>query len=133
MHETLRRFPDPGITIVRSDGLTALPTRSFDLIVSNPPHMDVPSPTVYHSAGNDPGWRLHRHLFADAPRVLTPQGRLVLIENGSPGYSTPETFAPMIAASPMEVEAIHALPATEYAWYVMVLRARGPHGIGELP
>jgi len=123
MQKTLLRYPDSAVDVILSDGLNEV-KKAYDLIVSNPPHGDAPAHTIYHRRGNDPGWSLHRRLFGEAHRHLTAEGRLVLFENGSPGYSTPEMFASILEGSPLEIERVVYLTPTEYIWYVMVLRVR---------
>jgi HemK-like putative methylase len=69
----------------------AVPEGGFDLIVSNPPYISEPAyaalpPNVLHEpkgallAGAD-GLVMYRRLAAEAPRLLSPQG-LIIIEIG---------------------------------------------------
>ena len=76
-----------------SDGLESV-KGSFDLIVSNPPHIDVKDPTV--PALNfqdppilysDPNFNFHKNLFKTLPKKLKKGGILLLLENRK--YSPP--------------------------------------------
>jgi len=77
-----------------SDGLANV-DGTFDLIVSNPPHIDVMDPDVPALNFQDPpilysdaNFKLHKHLFKSAQEKLTKDGIIVLLENGR--YSPPE-------------------------------------------
>ncbi|MER5554761.1 HemK2/MTQ2 family protein methyltransferase [Streptomyces sp. NPDC002793] len=76
------------ITVRRSDLLTALPGRSYDLVICNPPY--VPSPTGRlpghgaaraWEAGRD-GRAILDRVCATVPAALRPGGRLLLVHSG---------------------------------------------------
>ncbi|KAB2970262.1 ribosomal protein L3 N(5)-glutamine methyltransferase [Zoogloea sp.] len=76
------------ITLVRSDGFSAVPEQAFDFILSNPPYvtqeaMDALPPEYLHEPGlalgsGEDGLDLVRKLLADAPRFLKPEGLLAV-------------------------------------------------------
>lgn len=76
------------VTLVRSDGLTRLGERRYDLIVCNPPYVDAASmaalpqefrhePQIGLAGGND-GLDFVRNLLANAAKHLTPAGNLIV-------------------------------------------------------
>lgn len=76
------------ITVQRSDLLSALPGRSYDLVICNPPY--VPSPigrlpghgsARAWDAGND-GRAVLDRVCAAAPAALRPGGRLLMVHSG---------------------------------------------------
>ena len=79
------------VRFIRSDGLdvdNASSLSDIDLIVSNPPHIDVLDPNTppipykdHPIIYADPGFSIHRKFFASAPRVLTGSGEILFIEN----------------------------------------------------
>ncbi|MFE4450228.1 HemK2/MTQ2 family protein methyltransferase [Streptomyces sp. NPDC056796] len=76
------------IRVRRSDLLSALPGRSYDLVVCNPPY--VPSPVdLLPGHGAARAWEAGRdgravldRLCASAPAALRPGGRLLLVHSG---------------------------------------------------
>ena len=76
------------ITLYHSDLYDKLPTKKYDLIVTNPPYVNSTSmsklPAEYKAepqmalAGGDDGMDLVRHIVAGAKERLTPQGVLVV-------------------------------------------------------
>ncbi len=64
------------ITVVRDDGLSTQPDASADLIVLNPPFHS--GTTVHTGVAHD--------LFAEAARVLRPDGTLAVVWNSHLGY-----------------------------------------------
>lgn len=63
---------------------------SFDLIVANPPHVNVLDPNAPRVEFNDPpilysdpSWQIHKNLFEDAAKLLAADGALLLVENGT--------------------------------------------------
>lgn len=113
------------ITPVVSDGLSAVPPGTYDLIVANPPHQDAAAPSLMARQGSDPGWSLHRGLFEGAPRVLSSDGRVMLLENGRPDYATPELISEL-AAPWLATELVWRIPATE--WFVVTMKAHRDAG-----
>ena len=79
------------ITLVKSDGFSAVPAQRFDFILSNPPYvtreaMETLPAEYLHEPGlalgsGEDGLDLVRKLLADAPRFLQPDG-LIAIEVG---------------------------------------------------
>lgn len=80
-----------GVSLVRSDWLSAFAQHSFDIVVSNPPYIadsdphlsSLPlthEPTEALTSGQD-GLHAIREIVTDAVRVVKPRGRL-LIEHG---------------------------------------------------
>ena len=75
------------LTIRRSDLLTSLPVRSFDVIVCNPPYVPAPGPGLPRrglarawDAGHD-GRALVNRICDDAPAVLRPHGVLLMVHS----------------------------------------------------
>ncbi|MFI8004938.1 HemK2/MTQ2 family protein methyltransferase [Streptomyces sp. NPDC086010] len=76
------------ITVQRSDLLSALPGRSYDLVICNPPYVPSPvGPPSGHSAarawdaGLD-GRAVLDRVCATAPAALRPGGRLLMVHSG---------------------------------------------------
>lgn len=76
------------ITVQRSDLLSALPGRSYDLVICNPPYVPSPvGPPSGHSAarawdaGRD-GRAILDRVCAAAPAALRPGGRLLMVHSG---------------------------------------------------
>ena len=76
------------ITLVKSDGFSAVPAQRFDFILSNPPYvtreaMEALPAEYLHEPGlalgsGEDGLDLVRKLLADAPRYLAPEGLLAI-------------------------------------------------------
>ena len=73
------------------NGLQALGTEDmkFDLVVSNPPHIDVSDPETGTIPYNDrpiiysdPGFIIHKEFYRNIGKFLTPKGEILFIENG---------------------------------------------------
>lgn len=89
------------ITLIQSDGFSAVPEQHFDFILSNPPYvtqeaMDALPSEYLHEPGlalgsGDDGLDLVRKLLADAPRYLKPEG-LLAVEVGHNRHIVEETF-----------------------------------------
>ncbi|MFE3517487.1 HemK2/MTQ2 family protein methyltransferase [Streptomyces sp. NPDC059166] len=76
------------VTVLRSDLLSALPGRSYDLIVCNPPYVPSPEPCLpghgaarAWEAGPD-GRAVLDRICSVAPTALRPGGRLLLVHSG---------------------------------------------------
>ena len=90
------------INLVESDLYAALPTRKYDLIVTNPPYVNETSmqalPEEYRReprialAGGDDGMDLVRRIVAGAAQRLTPNGILV-VEIGNEREHAEAAFA----------------------------------------
>lgn len=103
LKETLSNNPHLAdkVTFLLSSRLSEIKDESgFDLIVANPPHVDVLDPNSPRVDFNDPpilyadpSWQIHKNLFEDAPGMLTTNGQLLLIENGT--YSAITDFTEM--------------------------------------
>ena len=76
------------LSLHQGDGLAAVAGQAFDLILCNPPYVNAASmatlPAEYRAepvlalAGGDDGMDFIRHLLAQVPQHLSPQGILVL-------------------------------------------------------
>ena len=108
--------------VIRSDLQTLDLKEKFDVIVGNPPHVDVldpatpalpfsDDPPILYS---DPGWQIHRRFFSCLPIILKRSGEFVLIENGY--YTSLETFKDMPEAS--EVLLTHEDSSHEKFWFL---------------
>lgn len=66
-----------------SDGLKAVPrSERWDLIVSNPPHLDGTEKEYgMDLIAIDPGWRIHREFYRNASKFLKPGGSIIFVEN----------------------------------------------------
>lgn len=76
------------ITVQRSDLLSALPGRSYDLVVCNPPYVPSPvgalpgrGPSRAWEAGRD-GRAILDRVCEAAPAALRPGGRLLMVHSG---------------------------------------------------
>ncbi|MEV1048282.1 HemK2/MTQ2 family protein methyltransferase [Streptomyces sp. NPDC049916] len=85
LNAALARLP---LTVRRGDLLRALPGRTFDVVISNPPYVPAPGPVVprYRAgrswdAGLDGRIVLDR-ICADAAAALRPDGLLLLVQSG---------------------------------------------------
>lgn len=79
------------VAVHRGDLLDALPGRTFDLIVSNPPYVPAP-PAVLPSRGSARAWDagsdgrvLLDRICETAPRALRPVGALLLVHSAVSG------------------------------------------------
>ena len=76
-----------------SDGLARVPEQEFDLIVSNPPHLPLPSSVGLHHNSPDTlgtfdiGWAFHRAFYADCHRYLSKRGETWFLENKKGGIA----------------------------------------------
>jgi len=75
--------------------------------------------------GNDPGWRFHRRFFESAEKILAKDGLICFIENGRPGYTTPDMFREMLRESncSLELRQVRLIPGSE--WYLLLLCRQG--------
>jgi predicted RNA methylase len=90
------------VTAVVSDGLTGIGADArFDLVVCNPPHYDG-SDDDYRKSRRlvDPGFVIHRSVYAAIGHHLNPGGAVLFQENGQ--ATCAEQFADMIAAGGLE-------------------------------
>ncbi len=109
------------VTIYQSDGLQNIPAAErWDLVVGNPPHFAT-AEAKHPPLVLDQGWKLHRDFYADVRRFLAPGARVILQEHEK--GSSPEIFAPMIAAGGGRLAAVKAgpnLPGYDGAIYYVV-------------
>lgn len=103
LNTALARLP---VTVRRGDLLRALPGRTFDAVVSNPPYVPAPgqSPPRHRSgrswdAGPDGRVVLDR-ICDDASAALRPGGLLLLVQSG---LSRPEETVGRLAAAGLDV------------------------------
>lgn len=89
------------VAAIASDGLRALDSKTYDIIVSNPPYVDAEDmdalsaefkhePELGLSSGHD-GLDLTRHILADAAKHLNDNGILV-VEVGNSQYALQAAF-----------------------------------------
>lgn len=76
------------VTVHRSDLLAALPDRSFDVVISNPPYVPAPATLPPRrgaarawNAGHD-GRALVDRICDSVPDVLRPEGMLLMVHSG---------------------------------------------------
>ncbi|MEU0102654.1 HemK2/MTQ2 family protein methyltransferase [Streptomyces sp. NPDC006267] len=128
LNAALARLP---VTVRRGDLLRALPGRTFDAVVSNPPYVPAPSPSVpRHGAGRSwdagpDGRVILDRICDDAFAALRPGGLLLLVQSG---LSRPEQTVDRLSAAGLDVSVADRVtipfgPVTRRraAW----LRARG--------
>jgi methylase of polypeptide subunit release factors len=99
------------VTIYETDCLDQIPDHElWDLVVSNPPHFpesdlvslwenrpetrDVPLEYFHERIWSDPDWTIHKRFFESVGDHLTPDGTIVICENGI--GATPGDFDQMI-------------------------------------
>lgn len=84
------------INLIESDGFNDIPTKSYDLIVSNPPYVDAEDlanmPLEFHqepslglASGND-GLDLTFHILQQAPHYLSEHG-VLMVEVGNSAFT----------------------------------------------
>ncbi|MCW2902024.1 MAG: hypothetical protein JWO67_4289 [Streptosporangiaceae bacterium] len=79
------------------------PHLRWDLVVGNPPHMNVPAAASEyqrsHSAliWQDPAWRVHRRFYRQVRDRIRPGGSVLIQENHH--FSAPQEFLQMIGDS----------------------------------
>ncbi|MFI1226602.1 MULTISPECIES: HemK2/MTQ2 family protein methyltransferase [unclassified Streptomyces] len=121
----------PPVTVRRGDLFRALPGRMFDAVVSNPPYVPAPGPSVpRHGAGRSwdagpDGRVILDRVCDDAFAALRPGGVLLLVQSG---LSRPDETLGRLSAAGLEVSVTDRVtipfgPVTRgrVAW----LRARG--------
>lgn len=103
LNSALARLP---VTVRRGDLLTALPGRTFDAVVSNPPYVPAPGLSVSRygpgrswDAGPDGRVILDR-ICDDAFAALRPGGLLLLVQSG---LSRPERTVGQLSAAGLDV------------------------------
>jgi methylase of polypeptide subunit release factors len=85
--ETTNRFNNLKVEFIQSDCFDSMEdSNKFDTIVSNPPHFKTERPNGYRSSEEklislDYDMQFHKKFFESAHRYLTPNGKIVLIEN----------------------------------------------------
>ncbi|GGY47591.1 methyltransferase [Streptomyces anulatus] len=128
LNTALARLP---VTVRRGDLLRALPGRTFDAVVSNPPYVPAPDPTApRHGAGRSwdagpDGRVVLDRICDDAFAALRPGGLLLLVQSG---LSRPEDTVGRLTEAGLDVTVTDRVtipfgPVTRRraAW----LRARG--------
>jgi len=92
----------------RSDCFAEVPTDlRWDLVVGNPPHMNVPAPESDYQLGHSPliwqdtAWEIHRRFYRQVRARLRPEGSVLIQENRH--FSAPEDFRDMINESGLEL------------------------------
>lgn len=128
LNTALARLP---VTVRRGDLLRALPGRTFDAVVSNPPYVPAPDATApRHGAGRSwdagpDGRVVLDRICDDAFAALRPGGLLLLVQSG---LSRPEETVGRLSAAGLDVSVTDRVtipfgPVTRRraAW----LRARG--------
>ncbi len=103
LNTVLARLP---VTVRRGDLLRALPGRTFDALVSNPPYVPAPDPAVPRhgpgrswDAGPD-GRAVLDRICDDAFAALRPGGLLLLVQSG---LSRPEETIGRLSAAGLDV------------------------------
>ncbi|WP_308251108.1 HemK2/MTQ2 family protein methyltransferase [Streptomyces anulatus] len=103
LNTALARLP---VTVRRGDLLRALPGRTFDAVVSNPPYVPAPGPSVPRygpgrswDAGPD-GREILDRICEDAFAALRPGGLLLLVQSG---LSCPEETVGRLSAAGLDV------------------------------
>ncbi len=113
-----------------TDALSGVPAQSqFDLIVSNPVHLDAEAGagmdrSPVELGTYDPGWKFHRDFYAAADRYLSPRGEIWFLENGA--YSKEPTLKPFPNANPRLGYVEHFPDRTDPACFWMISRLRRP-------
>ncbi|MFH9747321.1 HemK2/MTQ2 family protein methyltransferase [Streptomyces anulatus] len=103
LNTVLARLP---VTVRRGDLLRALPGRTFDAVVSNPPYVPAPDPTApRHGAGRSwdagpDGRVVLDRICDDAFAALRPGGLLLLVQSG---LSRPEDTVGRLSAAGLDV------------------------------
>ena len=81
--------------------------KKYDLILGNPPHMNLPIDYPEQINGRDPNFEIHKNFYIQAGDFLKPNGRIVLIENA--GSNIVDEFYPTLPAS-LRLEDVYELP-----------------------
>jgi len=87
MRETNKSLCHSNTNVILSECFSALrPSENkFDLIVGNPPHMDLPLTMPKGINGRDPNFEIHNLFFEKAGDFLNDSGRIMLVENSFSG------------------------------------------------
>ena len=116
------------VTVYESDNLDAIPAEErWDLVVSNPPHF---ADQHWGSLrAHDPDWSIHRGFYASVGRFLTPEGLILIQENGD--GSGPETFREMIESGGLRrvygADKERSGSGTPPFYFLGSMRAGAPH------
>ncbi len=109
-----------------SDGLKGIPARSFDIIVSNPPHIFCAdykagrfSPSLLGTYDAD--WSFHRDFYSRCHDYLSERGEVWFLENRA--AATPETFVDYIRQNP-NLTYVRAFPETRDAGFFWMIAKR---------
>jgi spermidine synthase len=77
------------VRVYLSDGLDDIPqSERWDLVVSNPPHWCGTEPWQKDLRLVDPDFIVHKKLYRDVAKHLTPGGKVIIQENGLATRST---------------------------------------------
>ncbi|MFC3456279.1 methyltransferase [Amycolatopsis speibonae] len=123
---------DDRVSVFHSDCFDDVPAdRTWDLIVGNPPHMNVTTAPAEHIevfrkikpelVYADKDWEIHRRFYGQAAARLAPGGSVLLQECWA--ASDPEVFRPMIADAGLEIAGVFPCEAPHELFYFLWVRA----------
>ena len=120
------------VSIYTGSNLDNIKNTQFDLVVGNPPHwsniqsasnalgFDVSQYNHIKDILVDTDWNAHRSFYKNMKRLLAPQGKILLQENGS--GSTPKAFEEMITEAGLKITscADSVMYADKHIYYIEV-------------
>lgn len=107
--DACRQAREMGVPVVRSDLLSAFQDNTVDILVCNPPYLPTPEGEEWDDwmehalSGGVDGQRIVNRVIADAPRVLSQDGRVYLLVSS---LTDPEAVAETARQAGFAVETI---------------------------
>lgn len=110
------------VNVILSDGLDSIPPQKFDLIISNPPHLnpdislDKLIPNVPKIIYSDLDWLIHKNFYDNVKYYLHSNSNILFIENIVGNGQ--EIFKNQIADAGLILEGIFSYPKSDnyFVW-----------------
>lgn len=118
MRSTMEKSSLENLRVILSECFCSLRSseKKYDLIVGNPPHMNLAIDFPRQINGRDPDFDIHRQFYSQAADFLREDGRIVLIENAHSNVLN--DFYPSLPRA-LRLERVHRLP--DGFWDVVVV------------
>ncbi len=120
MRETLKNNPHINASVTLSECFGAIRSneKKFDLIVGNPPHLDLPVEYPGQINGRDPSFKIHADFFNVSADYLNAGGNIVLVENSKSNVL--QEYYPHLPRS-LTLKSVIRLP--DNIWDVVIVTA----------